>query len=58
MNRLEKIYTKQETANCLESSTATIDRFRKSGKIVSIKVGGRIMIRESEIVRFLEEEVS
>ncbi len=54
-NMLEKIYTKKETAWYLESSTATIDRLRKCGKISSIRIGGRIMFRENEILRFIEE---
>jgi len=54
---LDPVRTKKQTAHYLKCSPSTIDRLRRYGKLRSIKVGGRVMFRDSEIIRFLEEEV-
>jgi len=55
-NTLDQILTKRQVAIYLQSSQATIDRLRRSGQLKSIRVGGRVMFKQSEIVRFIEEE--
>lgn len=54
----EKLYTKPEAAAVLRVSPFTIDQWLSHGKLQRVKAGGRTLIRESELERFLRENAS
>ena len=56
--RIEKLFTKKQAGSALVVSVETIDRLRKSGALRSLKVGGQVRFRESELVKFIEESSS
>ena len=47
------IFPKKLTADVLHSSTSTIDRLRKDGKLKSKKIGGRIFFSIETIADYL-----
>lgn len=48
-----RLFKKRETAELLRISTATLDKFRKTGAINSIKVGNTVLFSEWDIIEFL-----
>ena len=50
----KSILTKKETAIEMGISEATLDRLRRSGDIISKKIGGGVFFKISEIASFIE----
>jgi len=50
-----KAYSLEEVADILDMHLRTIYRLTAAGKIVSVKIGGRRLVRAEEIVRLLAE---
>ena len=48
------LFTKREAAQFLSRSTTTIDRMRKEGKLLWVKVRGSIMFRRKDLEQFVE----
>ena len=48
------LFTKKEAAQFLSRSTTTIDRMRKEGKLLWVKVRGSIMFRRKDLEQFVE----
>ncbi len=48
------LFTKSEAAQFLSRSTTTIDRMRKEGKLLWVKVRGSIMFRRKDLEQFVE----
>ena len=55
---LEKLFTKKEAAAALRVSIYTVDAWLTQGKLSKVKAGGRTLIAESELERFLRENGS
>ena len=55
---LEEMFTKREAAQGLRVSLFTIDQWLSQGKLQRVKAGGRTLIRQSELERFLRENGS
>jgi excisionase family DNA binding protein len=54
MNIEEEFLTTEETAKALRVTSVTLWRWRKSGHIRGIKVGGKLIFAKSEIMRVIE----
>lgn len=50
-----KAYSLEETAEILDLSLRSVYRLTATGKIRSVKIGGRRLVRAEEIVRLLAE---
>ena len=48
------LFTKREAAQFLSRSTTTIDRMRKEGRLLWVKVRGSIMFRRKDLEQFVE----
>lgn len=46
----EEYITKKQAANFLQVSLATIDNYRRQGKIKSYKVGANVRFKKSELI--------
>lgn len=52
---MEKIYTIAEVAEYLKVSEQTVYRLMRNGKITTIKIMGSTRIKESELIKLLNE---
>ena len=52
----DKLLTTKEVANTLRVTTRTIHNYLNAGKIKGIKLGGKILIRESELDKFIKSK--
>ena len=52
------LYEIEEAAKALDVGVATIFRWMKSGKLISLDVGGRTLIAQSEIERLKNEQAA
>lgn len=52
---MEKLYTIKEVMEKFKVSRSTIHRLMVAGKLSRIKIGGNIRIKESELIRIIEE---
>ncbi len=52
---MDKILTREETAKLLRISIQMLDTMRALKKIAFIRVGRRILFKESEVLKFLED---
>ena len=48
-------YSIKEVCELLRTTKNTITNWRKQGKIKSIQLGGRVLIRKTEVERILKE---
>ena len=51
---MSKLFDRKEAAKYLRISVETLDRHRKSGKLRFLKIGDRILLRESDLIAFSE----
>jgi excisionase family DNA binding protein len=51
---MDKLYTIEETMSLLKVSRAGLYRLMSSGKLKHVKLGGRTLIKESELSRFID----
>lgn len=54
-DNLPKTFTREEVAQIFKVDIVTIDRWIKSGKIQSIKIGNMRRITEEEVERLLQK---
>jgi len=54
---IERFFTTEQVANILQVHPFTILKFIKSGKLKGIKIGRVYRIKESDVRRFLGEDV-
>lgn len=54
-NRMEKIYTVNETFSLLRISRAKLYKLIENGSLKPIKLDGRTLFTESELTRFIEK---
>lgn len=52
----QKLLTQQETANIFSVSRVTIWKWTKSGILPSVRVGGRVYYRQSDIDKIINSE--
>jgi len=52
------LFGKSEAARMLNCSITTIDRLRASGKLASLKIGDTVKFRESDVLDYINHEVS
>ena len=55
MVETKEIYTVAEACEILRTSRQTLDTWRKKKIIKSVKIGGKIFIKRSELLRVLKE---
>ena len=55
---MPKLLTVKETAEILRVSVDSIQRLTLSGDLKRVKVGKRVLIRESDLVNFIEAQTS
>lgn len=54
MNDGEKLLSVEQTAARLSISTMTVRRYAYSGQLKAVKLGTRLLFRESDIQQFIE----
>jgi excisionase family DNA binding protein len=52
---METLWTVQDAAKYLHVNKITVYRWLAEGKVMRTKVGGRTLIRESELLRIIED---
>jgi excisionase family DNA binding protein len=52
---MSELYTVSEVCQKLKIARQTLDTWRKKGVLKSIKIGGKVYIKEDEIIKLLKE---
>lgn len=52
---MDQLLTIPEAAKWLTVSDRTVYRLMREGKLATVKIGGSTRIRESELIRYLDE---
>ena len=55
MSENNELYTIKEATKILRISRPTLDVWKKKGILKVIKIGGRVLIKKSELLRVLKE---
>jgi excisionase family DNA binding protein len=57
MTLVAELKSKSVTAKMLGISKESLDRLRKSGKILAVRIGGRILFADAEIQQFIQRSI-
>lgn len=52
---MEKVYTIKEVAEVFRVHKNTINNWKKSGKLPYVKVGRRVLFKESDVKKLMDE---
>lgn len=55
---LDRLHSRTEAAEALGISLRSLDRLLKDGKLAVTKIGGRRLLRASEIARLIDESTA
>lgn len=55
---LDRLHSRTEAAEALNISLRSLDRLLKDGKLAVTKIGGRRLLRASEIARLIDESTA
>ena len=53
---MEKLFTPREAAEYLKVHVETLRRYVREGQLQAVKVGGRLRIQESDLIKFVKRE--
>ena len=53
---MEKVYLLKELEPLLHMKEKTIKQYISKGKINAIKIGNKLQVRESDLIKFLNEQ--
>ncbi len=53
---MEKLFTPREAAEHLKVHVETLRRYIREGQLQAVKVGGRLRIQESDLIKFVKRE--